>query len=66
MRSVRRTFGTPPTRSKNRTSPSKVCSRSTEVANHQIRPRDQHKMARKHYLAQAPLPRPPRQSDQSN
>ena len=48
--------------------PSKVCSRSTEVENHQIRQRDQHKIIPKHHNVGAnPTSRAhPEQSDQSN
>ena len=54
MRSVRPTLGTPPTASKKRTSPSKVCSRSTESVNHHSRQRDQHKMHPKHHTSPSP------------
>ena len=51
IRSVRSTLGTPSTCSKNRTNPSKVCSRSTERLNHQVRTLDHDKMAEKHYTS---------------
>ena len=54
MRSVRKTLGTPPTNSKNRTRPSKVCSRSMQGVNHQIRTRDHDKMAEKHWTSPSP------------
>ena len=54
MRSVRKTLGTPPTNSKKRTRPSKVCSRSTERANHQMRTREKLKMAEKHWTSPSP------------
>ena len=68
MRSVRASLGTPPSVSKWRTRPSKVCWRSTEVVNHQSRWRLQHATAPKHHSSS---PRPQsrarfEQSDQSN
>ena len=67
MRSVRKTLGTPPTNSKKRTSPSKVCSRSTERANHQMRTLEKLKMAEKHWTSPSPHSRVQCDtSDQSN
>ena len=48
MRSVRRILGTPPTRSKKRTNPSKVCWRSTERGEPPDTHLEQLKMAEKH------------------
>ena len=68
IRSVREMAGIPPTASKWRTRPSKVCSRSTEVVNHQNRCRLQHKMAPKHQSTGASPNSMPRslQSEKSN
>jgi hypothetical protein len=65
---VRATWGTPPAASKNRAIPSKVCSRSTDVENHHVRHRDQHKIIPKHHnVGASPTRRAqPEQSDQSN
>lgn len=46
---VRAICGTPPAASKNRAAPSKVCWRSTDVVNHHVRQRDQHKITPKHH-----------------
>ena len=50
------TLGTPPTRSKNRTRPSKVYSRSMQRANHQMRTRDHDRMPEKHWTSPRPHP----------
>ena len=59
--------GIPPAASKNRAMPSKVCSRSSDVVNHHIRHRDQHKIIPKHHNGVGhPTARPVRQSQKSN
>ena len=61
IRSVRSTLGTPPAGSKHRTSPSKVCSRSSLVVNHHHRQRDHDNIAEKHTSPGMPpsSPQPP-------